>query len=199
MPAVDNCSESFPSATELTIIIHYNACCNLYATDGLRRTIPLTRLKKLTINSHYFTFKEMVDVILHTPNIHTLAVVHLDITAKQVAPVEESETFRLVSKQNKIKSIQITNYLLRTIRILIKLCPELQHLSMGTFRQPFEAVIRFLLSENKKTPCHVPSLLLGTFRMNKILLQNLRTIVESKKNVGDYSLKAIPHKIYLWW
>jgi hypothetical protein len=171
----------------------------LYANDGLQRTIPLIHLKKLTISCNYFTFKEMLDMLLDIPNIHALVVPSLIITAKEVSSLEESENFRLVSKRNKIKSIQITNYLLRTIKILIKLCPELQHISMGTFRQPFETVVRFLLSEDKKTPCHASSLSLSMFRIDEILIGKLKMIVASKENVGEYSFNVIYHKIYLCW
>ncbi len=138
-------------------------------------------------------------MLLDIPNIHALVVPSLIITAKEVSSLEESENFRLVSKRNKIKSIQITNYLLRTIKILIKLCPELQHISMGTFRQPFETVVRFLLSEDKKTPCHASSLSLSMFRIDEILIGKLKMIVASKENVGEYSFNVIYHKIYLCW
>jgi hypothetical protein len=86
----------------------------------------------------------------------------------------------MISHRNKIKHITITDkYTLKTIQMLINLCPELQHLTLGISRQSLEATVRYLLSENNESPCHISSLCI--LEVDTMWIDKLKIIVESKK------------------
>lgn len=166
LKVIDNRSQYFPNVIEFTFDSRYFNSWTLFSTNGFGRMIPLVHLHKLNMNSIYLNFNILINILLHASNVHTLTVQTLEITVKEVSALVESENFRLVSKQNKIKNISISNYLVVTIKTLINLCPRLHHLSLGTDRQPFEATIRYLRSNTNETVCHVSSLSLYMFNVN---------------------------------
>jgi hypothetical protein len=192
------CGKSFPNVTELTLPRYYSHYSKWFASDDFHRMIPLSHLTKLSIDTKHVKLHHVLDILFHMPNIYTLICTSVKSLAKQILSLEESEIFRLVSNQNKIQNITITNhYSLKTIKLLINLFPRLQHLTIGISRPSLEPTIRFLLSENNETPCHVSSLcILGVY---PIQTEKLKTIVESKKRLDDYSITTVNNKFYLWW
>ncbi len=197
--ALNDCSKSFPNATELTVDSSRIVRSTLFTTNALRRTISVTHLKKLIIASNYLTFNEIVDVLLYIPNIHTLAIRCIHTNAREVSTVQKSEKFRLVSEQNKVKNVIISNYFLMTIKMLIDLCPELQHLSFNTFQDPFMETVRFLLSKNARKFSNISSFSLRMFSLDNKLIEKVKTLIQSKKHIDDYSLKILQNEFYLWW
>lgn len=94
--------------------------------------MPLTNLTKININNGSFDFYKLINMLLHTPNVHTLLLASISLSVREVKSIEGNETFRLVSKQNKIKHLTIYyDYLLRTIKMFIKLCPQVQHFTFN--------------------------------------------------------------------
>ncbi len=197
--AVDSCSTSFPNVTELTLDFYHGVRSTLFTTDALRRTISVTHLQKLIIDSNHLTFKEIVDVLLYIPNIHTLGIRGIKTTAKEIATLQKSKKFRLVSEQNKIKNVVISNYSLMAIKMLVDICLELQHLSLNRFGKCFIKIVRYLLSKNARKYSGISSFSLRMFRLNNKLIKKVKILVQSKKHIDDYSLKVLENEFYLWW
>jgi hypothetical protein len=197
--AVDDCPKSFPNATELTLDFYRCVHSTLFTTDALRHVISITHLQKLIIRSYHLTFNEIVDVLLYIPNIHTLGIPGIKTTAKEISTLQKSEKFRLVSEQNQIKNVIISNYSLITVKMFVELCPKLQHLSSGTSQKSFIEIVRYLLSKNSRKYSGISSFSLRIFPLNKKLIKKVKTLVQSKKHIGDYSLKVLENEFYLWW
>jgi hypothetical protein len=197
--ALDDCSKSFPNVTQLTIDFYPIACSTLFTSNALGRTISVTHLKKLLIDRYYLTFNEIADVLLYIPNIDTLGIKGISTTAKEISTLRKSEKFLLVSEQNKVKNVIICDYLLMTIKMLIDLCPELQHLSFNTFHKSFIEIVRYLLSKNTRKFSDISSFSLRKFPLDNKLIEKVKTIVQSKKHINDYSLKVLQNEFYLWW
>lgn len=122
----------------------------------------------------------------------------LELVGRSIPAMEEHDTFRLISKQNRIKNVTITHtYTLKTIQMLMKLCPKVQHLTLGITIRSLLATIRFLLSDNDEISCQVSSLCVlypGDSWITKI-----KEIIQFKRPLNDYSLKICHKKLYLWW
>ncbi len=199
--AVDDCPKSFPNATELTLDFYRCVHSTLFTTDALRHMISITHLQKLIIHNNYLTVNEIVDVLLYIPNIHTLSIIGISTTAKEISTLQKSEKFRLVSEQNQIKNVIISNYSLMTIKMLVDICLELQHLSLSRFDKSFIEIVRYLLSKNARKYSDISSfsLRMFPFRLNNNLMEKVKTLVQSKKHIDDYSLKVLENEFYLWW
>lgn len=187
----------FPNVTELTVSMYCNNFTWL-SSNEFQKTIPVTRITKLTIENKYNKFHDVLDVLLKIPNIHTLTLTSIKVVGRDIPSLQEKENFRLVSKQNKIKNVTITDaYTLKTIQMLIELCPELQHLTLGVSQISLIPTVRFLLSENNEIPCKISSLCVLDQR--GVLTAKLKTIIQSERPLNNYSLKFFNHKLYLWW
>jgi hypothetical protein len=166
--------------------------------DGFHRLFPTGQLTKLTISYELTTFREVIKILLETPNVHTLTVACPQLVGKDLGSLQESEAYRLISKQNKIRNMTFTkDYTLKTIQMLVDLFPQLQHLTLSLSQQSLEGTVRFLLSKYNKTPCHVSSLCI--FGVDRTWIEKVKLVVESKKHDGDYSLKVVNQILYLWW
>jgi hypothetical protein len=166
--------------------------------DGFHRLFPTEQLTKLTINYELKIFHDVIKILLKTLNVHTLTVACRQLVVEALASLQESEAYRLISKQNKIRNMTFRNeYRLKTIQLLVDLFPQLQHLTLGISRQSLEGTVRFLLSKYNKTPCHVSSLCI--FGVDRTWTEKVKLVVELKKHDGNYSLKVVNQILYLWW
>lgn len=197
--AIDVCLKSFPNVTELTLDSSVSDPHTLFVTDALRRTICVTHLQKLTFVSHYLNFNELLDVLLYAPNIHTLSVIGFSTNAKEISTLRKSEKFRLISEQNKIKHIIIKDYSLMVIKMLIDLCPRLQHLCFDRQEKCFVEIAHYLLLKNTRKYSDISSLSVCSFLLDSNLIKKVDTVVKSKKHIDDYSLKIFPYEFYMWW
>ncbi len=184
-------SKSFPCTTELIIA----APLNTPDVNNFNRVISLTQLTKLTL-CMVCDLSEIVNILLYIPNIHTLSIGTSRSSAKQNFELEKSDTFKLISKQNRIQSIIIFQSTLETIQMIIKLCPRLQHLTFTHPEQNLERVIRFLIMKHDPTQWHLCSIRI--LRAGSTFIQKIKTLVKSKRHLGDYSFKTIASTIYVW-
>jgi len=198
---IDNCLNSFPNTTELTLTDNNGDLSKWSENDSLHRIIPLAQLTKLTINYGYRPFNKVIDMLYLTPNIHTLVLKCVSLVATDFLPLQRSERFQLVSSTNKIKNMTILcDYSLHKIKLLINLCPKLEHLAVRfTFKSydALEPIIQFLLLETNKKTCHLSSLCI--FEVSMIEIEKLKTVIESEKILNNYSMKVFDRMFFLWW
>ncbi|CAF1322293.1 unnamed protein product [Rotaria sp. Silwood1] len=193
-----NSSKYFPNANELTIFNQRASCSHWNSTYYIDGIIPVIQITKLTIDYSHHPFNKLVDLLYCIPNIQTLIFKQLSLPEMDYFLLQESEKFRLVSNQNKIKSITFSlDYSLRKIKLFMNLCPKLQQLTIGMADNCLEITVQFLLLETKRTICHLSSLCI--FGMNTISNKKLKTLIESKNLLDDYSIKIVDRNFYLWW
>lgn len=194
---ISNCAEYFPNANELTISDQRTDRARRSTTDTIDHIIPLVQLTQLTIDYSHRPFSKVVDRLYFTPNVHTLVFKRLSLVATDYHPLQESEKFRLVSNQNKIKQMKVLfQYSLRNIQLFMNLCPRLQEISIGISDNYLESTVQFLLSETKRNTCHLSSICI--FGVNAILVEKLKTLVQSEKPLGDHSIKIIDKMFFIW-
>ncbi len=87
-------------------------------------------------------------------------------------------------------------YSLRNIQLFMNLCPRLQEISIGISDSYLESTVQFLLSETKRNTCHLSSICI--FGVNAILVEKLKTLVQSEKPLGDHSIKIIDKMFFIW-
>ncbi|CAF1036987.1 unnamed protein product [Rotaria sordida] len=191
-------SKYFPNVNELTIFNRRASCSHWDSTYNIDGIISMIQVTKLTIDYSHRPFNKLVDLLYCTPNVHTLVFKQLSLSETDYFLLQESEKFRLVSNQNKIKSITFSfDYSLRKIKLFMNLCPKLQQLTIGMTDSCLEIIVQFLLLETKRTTCHLSSLCI--FGINTIWNKKLKTLIESKNLSDDYSIKILDRNFYLWW
>jgi hypothetical protein len=102
-----NCSKYFPNTNELTISDQRTDRARRSVIDNIDHIIPLTQLTKLTIDYNHRPFSKVLDLLYSTPNVHTLVFKRLSLVSTDYVPLQQSEKFRLLSNQNKIKQITV--------------------------------------------------------------------------------------------
>jgi hypothetical protein len=193
-----NCLKYFPNATQLTFCKNCIDGYDEHLIDSLRRTIPLIRLTTLNMNNIYSELGILINILQLTPNIHTLTWVHIHDSPKDLLSIQDSETFRLVSKQNQIKNIIIKHdYTKKMMEVLINLCPRVQYISFGYSRRSLDATVYYLLSEIKEATSHLFSLCI--FSASPKWIGEWEELIKSREVFDDYSTKAIDGKYYIWW
>ncbi|CAF1479917.1 unnamed protein product [Adineta steineri] len=193
--SITNCSKYFPNIDKLTLADRCSLHCKWFVTDKFHQMIPLKQLTQLNIDIHDIYFHELVHILFYTPNIHTLRLKSIKLFTKEVSSLEKDEISQLKFNENKITNITITDdYSLRAIKILMKFCSTLQHITIGIFRDSLLPTVRFLLSENIET---LSSLCI--IGVNTMWSEKLKSLIESDKDRNDYSIKTISDKFYLWW
>ncbi|CAF3736553.1 unnamed protein product [Rotaria sp. Silwood1] len=188
---INDCRNYFPNATELT----------LSYDDGnppsiiLNHIVPLTQLTKLNINVKSFLFKTMIELLYSTSNIHTLTVEDVCFDKKELASIQQTEIFQLVSTRNKIKNLTINSiYAFEEIKLFIHLCSQLECLRMRPVYDDFEGILRYLLSKNNSNTQCLFYICVTDFSSEEIV--TIDTVMESKETIDDYQAKRITQDFY---
>ncbi|UJR32607.1 hypothetical protein I4U23_020067 [Adineta vaga] len=189
--AIITCSKSFPNINELTLVDQCSLQSKRFLSNEFHDIISLSQLTKLNININHLYFSDFVQILQSTPNVHILTLKSLQFFTKCGSSIQ---TF-----DNKIRKITITDhYSLRTMKILIEICPNIQHLTIGIFRESVLPTVRYLLSNQRKTLSNNLFSLYIT-GMNTMWTEKIQNFIESDKLLDKYVTKVIGHNFYLWW
>ncbi len=195
----NSCIDYFPNAVELTIKNYFRTSDDSMPTS-LNCIVPLAQLTKLVIEGEGYDlpFKQLVQLIGFTPNLHTLKLDLLSLDKINLNLLEKNDIFQHVSTINKIKNFEIRNWCtLENIQLIIHLFPQLEYLKTRMNGKEIGQIIRFLLS---KTDHKTRRLFFLCFsEVPKICLQELHMVFKSKNLLDNYFIKFIKHDLYLWW
>ncbi|CAF1079003.1 unnamed protein product [Rotaria sp. Silwood1] len=86
----------FPNANELTIEHYFNTTDDSISTI-LNCILPLKQLTKLVIQSSHFSFKQIINLIRFTLNLHTLKLDLLSFNETNLNLSQQNEAFQYVS------------------------------------------------------------------------------------------------------
>jgi len=195
--ATDTCVNYFPNTTELTIKHSFKTSDDFISTT-LNRIIPLTKLTKLVIEDYDFPFKQIIQLIHLTPNLHTLKLDLLPFYEINLNLLEKNDFFQHVSSINKIKNFEIRNWCkLEKIQLIVTLFPQLEYFKTRINEEEMGQTIRFLLSRNDYKKRRLFFLCIS--EIPKKCLKELNRVFKSKKILDDYLIKFINRDLYLWW
>jgi hypothetical protein len=195
--ALTNCINYFPNTTALTLLHTFNGNID-QITSILNRIVPLIQLTKLFIDSGAFSCEKIIHLLRFIPNIDTLKIYSINYFATDSALIEKSEAFRLVSHRNLIRNLTVENRCtFEEMKLFVNLCPRLQHINLDIFWKDFESILELLLSKSNNKTQNLFSLCLehGT----KTIVEKLKTLIESKGWIDQYSIELVRSKLYLWW
>ncbi len=199
--AISSCKAYFPNATGLTILRGFVDQIEYPFSTNLNRIIPLKQLTKLKVADIYDSFSEIIELLYYTPNIHTLKIILVACCKTDLILLQQSETFQLVSKTNNIKKLTIvSNNILKVIKFLVTLCPQLQHLTINTCEDGLKPVLQFLLSKDNNNTRYLRSLRIERISENE--METLKTFLESEILINICFIKVnenIRNTMYLWW
>ncbi len=73
----------------------------------LNRIIPLRQLTKLTLACHRSPFKQVIELLHFTPNIHTLKLDSILFYRTDSVSIQQNDIFQLVSNTNTVTTLTI--------------------------------------------------------------------------------------------
>jgi hypothetical protein len=166
----------------------------------LSHSIPLKQLTTLFFECEYFSVQKILKILCCTPNIHTLKLKTISgyQNKNDDTLVEKNEDFHLVSDTNVITNVTFEgDCTLDKIKLLVTLCPRMEHLTIKTRSKTLESILRFLLDRTNQRTSHLCSLCFS--RVYNDCLEKAVMLIKSEALLNDYTLKKIAWKLYLWW
>jgi hypothetical protein len=195
---LNDCNNYFPNATELSLSFKSINENQNYLSVILSRIVPLKQLTKLVFDINYYRSKTLFELLLFASNIQTLILNCTSLCESSFILIQQYETFQLVLKTNKIINLIIkTECTLEVTKLLVNLCPQLQHLTINILKNHFVATLRFLLSKSIR---HLFSLCLQHVSEDGILILN--ELIKPEKQSNHYFMKVsevFEDTVYLWW
>lgn len=193
LQGVTNCRYYFPSATKLTFENVYRLW-NDWIIDSLHCILSLKQLTKLVINCRCFSFEQVLKLLSEMPN---LRIMKLNSITNDLS-MQEIDNFQLVSNSNMITNVTIEEKcMFEEIKLLVALCPQVEHLTIRISRDLFVQILRFLLSKTNENTRQLFSLCIVD--LPEKLFESNEHLLESDRLVDDYSFRFIDNKLYLWW
>lgn len=165
----------------------------------LSHSISLKRLTTLSFDFEYFSVQKLLKILCCTPNIHTLKLKTISgYQNNDETLFEKNEDFHLVSHTNVITNITYEGECaFNEIKLLVTLCPRMEHLTIKTRSKTLESILRFLLDRTNQHTRHLCSLCFS--RVHNDCFEKVVKLIKSEALLNDYTLKKLAWKLYLWW
>lgn len=187
------CTKTFPNVTSLHLKNGFNTPLEI----SLTRFIPREQINKLVIECHHYSLKKIIDLLSHLPNIQILIFESMPLYKDDYLTLEQTETFQHVSERNHIKQITFHDQAnLDKIKLLIALCPRLEHLSIRTLDRIIKPAIHLLFDRNNPNTHYLSSLWFS--EVSATMRRRLRRLFQGEELMNDYMVKVTDSYIYLW-
>jgi len=129
---------------------------------------------------------------------HTLTLNCQSITQTDSKLIQQSEPFRLASNANRIINVTIKeNYSSESIKLLVVLCPRMQHLTIDIFSLDLESIMRVILPETKTSIRDLCSI--RTKNTTKLMDEILKRLIDSEELLENYLIDLAATHLYIWW
>jgi len=140
-------------------------------------------------------FTRLIEMLHCTSNLQTLELPLTSVIDTEYASMEKNESYKSLSNINNIKYVCIKDMCdLEQVKIIVNLCPQLEHFTTGIVRKDLEALLRFLLSNN------ISQLFFLCIRtVPKLCIRQVKKLIKSEKFFNDYLIKYSNSNLYLWW
>lgn len=105
--------------------------------------------------------------------------------------------FQSVSNINNITDVTCeTECTFEKVKLLVALCPQMQHLTIDILVRDLESITQFLLDKTDQNASQLCSLWFsGRY---KDWARKMDSLIRSKALADDYTLKGVEEKLYLW-
>lgn len=174
---------SFPFISELSIVDYSNRSMDSISTN-LDRFISLNKLIKLSIDHRLFCVTQLIDLLYFCPLIQILSVDSLSFSKVKSTSIEQTETFKTISKQNQIRKITLKDHSdVQMIEFFNKLCPRLHQMIIDS--NQYNIFSRLNLGS-------IGATLLCFLNFHR-LIHPIRSQIQ-----GPYSMQVIGTNLYIW-
>jgi hypothetical protein len=194
--AINDCSLFFSNAVELTIHRSHD-----WNTSKLNRILPLEGLHKIIIDSNRLNIATLVNILYSTPNCYQLILNYISPDETDLISIQNNQRFRSISNNNKTTDITVKSRCsLKQIKLLIILCPRLQHLTLSVLKKELIPTIEYLLiNSNKHTHRrHLASLYIQS--TEDIDFEKLINQLAVLKQSDEFAVQEIGHRYcHIWW
>ncbi|CAF1233138.1 unnamed protein product [Adineta steineri] len=159
--------------------------------------ISLSQITKITINSEFICFSNIIKMLCSIPNCKELMLTSLSLERIDSSSLQCTEDFQSLSHTNNITNITIKSCDFKRVQLLVNLFPRLQHLHINELQQEFQSIIKYLLNTNENTR-YLHSLFIRS--ISKIWIKKRKNIITEIKQQNDVSVK-LPGDFgcYFWW
>jgi hypothetical protein len=195
---VNNSVKYCPNATQLSIR-NYSKTSNNSIAISVTQILPLEQLSQLNIYYKDFDFKQLLELLRFTPNLHTIKYFSSFFNGIDLKSIQQTDIFQYVLNTNKIKRLEIhrEGCSLEGFQIIMHLFPQLEYLQIGMSRNEIEQFIRYLPSKtNHKTR---PLSFLCISHLRKKFIPELNRLIRSENLHDDYLIKVVNSDLFLWW
>jgi hypothetical protein len=165
---------------------------------ALDRILPLKKLNKISIYSDHFHFVTLIKILYFLPSCSQLVLNSTLFDETDALAIQHTSTFKWPSNSNKITDITIKKMCtLKVVKLLVKLCPQLQHLMISVSHEQYSSTVDFLLSKTNENTRHLVTLRIHS--NEDICLLNKRNpsqqLEQSKISVQILGFYAR----FMWW
>lgn len=187
---VNDCPVSFGNIQQLTLSSNYQIKNTPSFIFVLDRIIPLKQLRKIHLHCSSLPLNRLIQLISATPHCS-----HLELTGQLTGELSLSSVKNHLSQ---ITNLQVTSVCtIDHLKILTKICSQIQHLSIYIREEQLRIIMEYLLSSCHRYTQQLTSLYLrstGDIYIEK--LQHMLTISERSK---DFLIEDIGYKISHIW
>lgn len=144
----------------------------------------------------------MITLLGLTSNLQTLKLCCISIHSQQSDPeylnIQQSESFKFVSNTNIIKNLILNQMCsLEKVKLIVALCPRLEHLQTGMIRKKLNLIVQFLLLKSNHNTRKL--FFLRITKVPKICLREVKRLIKLEKLLDDYFIEFLNRDLYLWW
>ncbi|CAF1514668.1 unnamed protein product, partial [Adineta steineri] len=158
---------------------------------SMTRTIAKTT--KLILRCHHLLFEQILELLSHTIDVQTLEFDSLLLNRTNSLSFQQNQQFPFISNRNKIENVTIIKGItLDKIQLCILLFSQMKPLTINLHKIQLESILQFILLESNLS-------LLCLSKQRKDFFESVKTLIDSKELIRNYTIKHVNRKVYLWW
>lgn len=194
---ISSCRMFFPNAIQLYLKKNFR-CESSSIANLLHRIISLTQINKLVIECEHFSLYHLIDLLSCTSNLHTLIFQSISFHKDDQLLLEQNERFRRVCEMNRIQCIIFHELCtMERVKLLVTLCPRVEHLTIQVSMEIIKAVTRFLLKKNNPNTRYLSSICFTN--LSQSWYTGLEALIKFERLLDHYACKSTDTQLYLWW
>lgn len=168
-------------------------------TSDFDQFIQLDKIHKINIHSNRFYFVTLIQMLYSTPNCSELIINSLLLENQDLSSIRHNPTFLSVSNTNKITDIIFkTTCTFKQLKLLVKLCPRIQHLNINVSEQEFSSIMKLLFPKSNEYVQNLVSLYIQTTK--DIYIEKLMNLLDpSGQDSNKFVIETIGYyACHIW-
>jgi hypothetical protein len=172
---------------------------NSFLISDISPVFTVLQINHLIIECHDIFIGTLIEILRLLPNLDSLKVYSLALVKRRCLSVPEVETFRLVSKNNKITKVNLERINeLAEIEFLIDLCPSMEYFEVYCSDEiDLKLFVRFILMKTNRCIPNLCTLCLSITEENDTMVKTLQEMINLEALLDDYTITRIYDKIYI--